>query len=481
MPRTFPIAAAVFLLAAAFFMPVATAQTSGTQPEGALGDQIEWVVNLLNGEPSGITAETVEAHVSPAVLAATPAGALASMLLELSAEIAPAEIEPGSLVAEGSPPARARFILAGAGDTRYATTITVDAGTGLIAALWFSPAPADNATDATSPVTGPSDVEYTFESGGDIVYGSLMTPANVSAPAPAALIISGSGPTDRDGNSSYLPSINTNLHIAHTLANMGVISFRYDKLGSGKTGLGSRAQRDITATMFLEEVEDAADFLASQPGVDPSRIILVGHSEGALFSLMLAQRMSEAGNPPAALVLVTPLSIPYLDLIEEQLATQYAEAVATGQVTRERADATMAELDLVIHSLRTTGRLPEVIHSGVLASIFTPLNASFVAEADGWHPAVVAASLPTALPVLVIHAVKDEQVTRAQVDQLVAGFTGAGNHNVRLVELPKANHFLRAVEGEPNADVDYLNPDLPFSQVAVSAIVEFCDSTGVVS
>jgi alpha-beta hydrolase superfamily lysophospholipase len=479
MPRSLCIVAVLSLMATMLFTPVATAQAPVDLPEGALGNQIQWVVDLLNGDPAQVTADEVEAHVSPEVLAGVSAETLALTLLELSAEIAPAQIEPGSLVSEGAPPARARFVLAGEGGVRYHTSITVEPGSGLIAALWFSPAPAAGAPVATPLTIAPTDVELTFESGGDIVYGSLMTPANVTSPAPAALIISGSGPTDRNGNSAYLTSINTNLHLAHTLADQGVISFRYDKLGSGKTGLGSRAQGDITASMFLQEVQDAADFLVSQPGVDPSRLILVGHSEGALFSLMLAWQMSEVGNPPAALILVTPLSIPYLDLIEEQLAGQYGEAVAAGQVTQERADATMAELDVVVESLRTTGRLPEVIHSGVLASIFTPLNASFVAEADSWHPAEVAASLPTDMPVLVMHAGKDEQVTRAQVQQLVAGFTTAGNHNVRLIDLPDANHFLRVVEGKPNADVDYLNPSLLFDPAAVQAIATFLERTGL--
>jgi alpha-beta hydrolase superfamily lysophospholipase len=476
MPRSISIVAVVSLMATMFFVPATTAQTPVDLPQGALGSQIQWVLDILNGDPADITADAVEAHASEEVLGQVPADALALTLVELAAEVAPVEIEPHSLSTEGTPPSLARFVLLGSGGVRLATTLAVDPGSGLIAALWFSPAPVAEPSIATPLSDAPTEVELTFESGGDTVHGSLMIPANVTSPAPAALIISGSGPTDRNGNSGHLTAMNTNLNLVHTLAGQGVISFRYDKLGSGKTGLGTRGQRDITASMFLEEVRDAADFLASQPGVDTSRIMLVGHSEGALFAMMLARQMSQAGTPPAALILVTPLSIPYLDLIEEQLAGQYAEAVAAGQVTQERADSTMAEMTVLVESLRTTGQLPEVIHSDVLASIFTPLNATFVAEADTWHPAEVAASLPTSLPVLVLQAGKDEQVTMGQIQQLVAGFTGAGNDNVILVELPNANHLLRFVEGEPNADVDYLNPDLPFDPAAVDAIAQFLET-----
>lgn len=479
MPRSYFVIAVVLLAAMTLVTPVTIAQTGVELPPGPLGSQIRWLIDSLNGDPADITPEAVEAHVGEDVLADVPADALALTLVEVAADVSPAEIEPNSLTVEGASASHATFVLRGAGGVRVDTSIAVDPGSGLIAALWFSPAASAEPPVATPIADAPSDVELSFESGGDIVHGSLMTPANLTGPAPAALIISGSGPTDRNGNSAYLTAIDTNLHLATTLASQGVISFRYDKLGSGETGLGTRGQRDITATMFLDEARDAADYLASQPGVDPARIVLVGHSEGALFSLMLAQRMIEAGTPPAALILVTPLSIRYLDLIEEQLASQYAAAVATGQVTPERAESTMAELAVIIESLRTTGRLPEVIHSGVLGSILTPLNASFVAEADSWHPASIAASLPADLPVLVIHAGKDEQVTLAQVRQLVAGFSAGGNRNVRLVELPNTSHFLREVEGEPNADVDYLNPALPFAPGARDAIAEFLAATGL--
>jgi alpha-beta hydrolase superfamily lysophospholipase len=85
----------------------------------------------------------------------------------------------------------------------------------------------------------------------------------------------------------------------------------------------------------------------------------------------------------------------------------------------------------------------------------------------------VAASLPAGLPVLVLHGGKDEQVSAAHIDHLMEGFAAAGNEAVTRVDLPDANHLLKVIDGEPNAALDYANPDLPFSPDAIAAIEAF--------
>jgi hypothetical protein len=59
------------------------------------------------------------------------------------------------------------------------------------------------------------------------------------------------------------------------------------------------------------------------------------------------------------------------------------------------------------------------------------------------------------------------------VNHLMGGFAQAGNTDAIFLALPDANHALRIVEGTPNPVVDYANPDLPFSPLAVTAIGAF--------
>jgi alpha-beta hydrolase superfamily lysophospholipase len=308
-----------------------------------------------------------------------------------------------------------------------------------------------------------------------------MAPDDLAADgsSAAALIVSGSGPTDRDGNSLGLP-LGTNRNLAITLAENGVPSLRYDKLGSGQTGLGAHTDPSaIDYQLFLQEAQDAAAYLAEQPGVDPSKLILVGHSEGALFALAVADELSQAGTPPAGLILVAPLSVRYLDLWSEQTSGQLKSAVDGGRLTQEAADAIQSELEAIVDSLRTSGELPETIESPELRRLLSAGSAAFLTQIDQVDPGELAAGLPDDLPVLVLLGAKDAQVTGNQVRHLLDGFDAAGNDEVTFVALPKADHTLRIIEGEANPAVDYANPDLEFSPEAVSAIEDFLADHGL--
>lgn len=452
-------------------------------PQGPLGEQIAWLLAAVNTEPDALDADEVGEHFTPDFLAQVPAPLLVTILGDVRDELGASLIEPGSLVTTRERALiGARFILVGETGFRLRVSIVVDRESELITGLFFELAPTLAASPVASPVADVqvTDEEVSFQSGADTIYGSFMSPASAVEPGAAALIISGSGPTDRNGNSGALTSMNTNLNLATTLAASGIPSLRYDKLGSGTTGLGAHAPDEaVGLELFLQEARDAVAFLAGQPNVDPARLILVGHSEGALFALLLAHEMSAAGTPPAALILVSPLGIRYLDLLTQQLTVQLKAAVAAGQIAEDEASAAVAELAVIVDSLRTTGELPETIAHPVLAPLFPPTAARFLAEADATDPANVAAALPVTLPVLVLHGGKDEQVSADHINHLMAGFAEAGNEAAMRVDLADANHLMKVIAGEPNAAVDYANPDLPFSAGAIAAIAAFLRDQGL--
>ena len=115
--------------------------------------------------------------------------------------------------------------------------------------------------------------------------GTLTRPGS-SADVPAALLLNGSGPLDRDSN---MPG--QALHVADALAAalaaVGVATLRYDKRGVGESG------GVFLETSFERETEDAAAALLTlraYTGVDPSRVSMVGHSVGATIAIRLAAR-----------------------------------------------------------------------------------------------------------------------------------------------------------------------------------------------
>lgn len=130
----------------------------------------------------------------------------------------------------------------------------------------------------------------TFQSSGHTLTGTLSLPAS-STPVAGAVLVSGSGPIDRDSNMKRA-RLDVMRHVAEYLADQGIASLRYDKRGVGES------EGDYKATGFYENVEDAraaAAALRVRPEIDTESVFVVGHSEGALIAIELAGDASLAG------------------------------------------------------------------------------------------------------------------------------------------------------------------------------------------
>lgn len=320
------------------------------------------------------------------------------------------------------------------------------------------------------------DVDVSFISGSDMIYGSLRLPSGAGGqPLPAALILAGSGPTDRNGNSATLSGdIGSLRFIADTLATAGVVSLRYDKLGSGQTGLGSFAShpQDVTFDVFMRETLDGLTLLESRAEVDPGRIEIVGHSEGGLIAVVAAQQLSGTGQP-AALNLVEPLAARYFDVFGRQITEQYSALVEQGQLTQDQANALIADLATVIATIRQTGQLPAQSLDPSLRKLFGA-NLQFLYTADQHDPLAIAPTLAY-LPVLLTHGTKDSQVTSDEVSHLATAFAQGGDYTLEAEEISNMDHVLKDVEGTPDPATDYTNPNLPFSTVLAQRLTDFAD------
>ncbi len=332
-----------------------------------------------------------------------------------------------------------------------------------------------------TPVAAASEQEVQFTSGNDTLYGSLLLPdMQPGRKVPAAVIISGSGPTDRDGNSALLDGkIDSNRNFAQALANQGVASLRYDKLGTGKTGIGSYANNlaDIGFNLFVDEAQAAYNYLRSRPEIDPQRVMLLGHSEGGLIALVIANQLKGTPDQPAALVLAAPLGSPYLQTIQRQITDQYRAGQAAGQISQADADAAIADLNNIVTSLIQTQHLPATIATPAFQQIFNPYNENFLAQVAPYDPMQLAAALPPTLPALILHGMKDVQVSTGDVDNVQRGFQTAGNARAARFELANVDHVFKEITGDPDPANEYTNPALPFSHEAVDRLNAFVAST----
>lgn len=316
-----------------------------------------------------------------------------------------------------------------------------------------------------------TDHPVRFQAGGMTVYGIYRGPSHPRGTFPAVLLIAGSGPTDENGNSPEIAGpVDTLKTLADWLSADGVASLRYDKLGTGRTGAGIYALDPSALGIGPYEEESAAalSFLARQPGVDRHRLGVFGHSEGALFALLLATGKAGPAPPVHALGLLEPLSRRYLDVISEQVEGQVAAQLKAGTITAAVAATVTRDLTAAVASLRTTGTVAAGLPYG-LSSLLSPTTARFLSEADRYDPATLGAELPAGTPVLVSCSDADIQVTCADVAHLRAGLA-AGHADVDAVVLHGVDHVLKVDDSMTAADY---GKDLPFSPQLRLALAAF--------
>ncbi|ASU83100.1 alpha/beta hydrolase [Nocardiopsis gilva YIM 90087] len=325
----------------------------------------------------------------------------------------------------------------------------------------------DRPAEPDPPGVEPAERDVRFDSGPDTLHGTFALPRVVGdAPIPAALIISGSGPTDRDGNSELRPGADTNLNLARVLAEAGVASLRYDKLGSGTTGLGSHdAEEPVPYEVFEDEMADAYAELIAQPEVDPGRVLVVGHSEGALFALRSPEVVAE--HPPVGLVLAAPVGDRYLDTLDRQITEQVRTAETAQQIGATDATDVLSKLRTGIARIRADKPLPQEVPAP-LSHILTTANAPFLRTIDAMDPVELARDLPPETRTLVLWGTADTQIAEEDVDRLMGGLD-----NARRVDLPDADHVLRLYDDSPGVSV--LDADREFSPEVAPAVREFLD------
>ena len=164
------------------------------------------------------------------------------------------------------------------------------------------------------------DVSWTLD--GVTMYGTVVRP-DEDGPFPAVVLVAGSGPTDRDWCSPLLPGSNgSGRLLAEAFAAAGIASIRYDKRASGPHAAETvpRLIGKLSMQSHLDELVAAVEVLVAQEFVDPSRIVGLGNSEGALHVLHYATSVQEV--PFAGIVHAAPPGRPVQDVLLSQLALQ---------------------------------------------------------------------------------------------------------------------------------------------------------------
>lgn len=278
--------------------------------------------------------------------------------------------------------------------------------------------------------------------------GTLLRPA--AGAADVALILPGSGPTDRDGNGG--PGLQTDAYrlLADGLCDAGIASLRIDKRGMH----GSRAAvADPNAVQLADYAADIAGWverLAEEiPEASPW---LIGHSEGGLVALTALA----AGVEAAGLILLATPGRPLGAVLSEQLRDNPANAPIL--------DAALAAID----TLEAGGDVETDALPASIQPLFAREVQGFLKDLFANDPARLIARAQ--LPCLILQGAEDIQVSIADAERLAAARPDA-----QMVLLPGVNHVLKEVPaGDRTANLAlYTDPSAPVAASVVEAIAEF--------
>ena len=298
----------------------------------------------------------------------------------------------------------------------------------------------------TLPPAAALETPFTFRSAALQLGGTLTVPRGATTPVPVVVIIAGSGPTDRNGNSIMGIRPNSYAQLAWRLAERGIASLRYDK----RVLPGTEGTVDIsrlTLEDFAADARAAAESLAHDARF--SRVVLLGHSEGSALAMIAAR----GGSPVAGVISVSGLGRRLAVVLREQLSRQLDSATLT------RYDSAMAQY------LR--GETPKDVPPQ-LGVLFVPMNQTFLRSLASFDPRAAVAAFQQ--PVLIVQGGRDLQIRVADAELLKSARSDA-----ELVVVPLANHVLKEASdttliGQMGT---YQNPATPIMPQVSGAIADW--------
>lgn len=294
--------------------------------------------------------------------------------------------------------------------------------------------------------------EITFPNGKTKVSlaGTLTFPPG-PGPFPAAILLSGSGPYDRDES---LVGHRPFLVLADHLTRKGIAVLRFDKRGIGKS---TGAYANATAEDFAGDAEAALAYLKTRKEIDGKKTGLIGHSEGGMIASLVAAHSRDV----AWIVLLAGPGLNGEDtlLLQSELILRTA-GVDDGQIarTREFNKQTYALVRQEKDPATLQAKLSELVQSSGMSASLPPaaLQSQVRLMASPWFwffldydP--VPALQKTMCPVLALNGEKDLQVSpKENLAKIQKAMQDGGNQDFQTTELPGLNHlFQHSPTGSP--------------------------------
>lgn len=276
------------------------------------------------------------------------------------------------------------------------------------------------------------------------VFGNLLVP-DIGSKFPLVILISGSGPTDRDGNNQSMKN-NSLLMLADSFQSAGIASFRFDKRGIGESADAMKKESDLRIEDFINDVKGWITLLSKDKRF--TKIIVAGHSEGSLIGMVASQ------NEPGV-----------KKFISISGAGQSADTLLKIQL-KDQPGEIKKSIYQKLDSLKQRYTIPNV--PSMYYALFRPSVQGYLISWFQYDPQIEIKKLT--IPVLIIQGTTDVQVSVDQADRLAA----AAVKSQKLI-IENMNHVLKTCPTTDRAtQIDtYNNPDLPLATGFMTEIIAF--------
>ncbi len=299
---------------------------------------------------------------------------------------------------------------------------------------------------------GTRDVTYKNDKDGVTLAGTLSIPEG-KGPHPAVLLITGSGPQDRDetlfGHKPFAV-------IADYLTRRGIAVLRVDDRGVGGSTKGAT---EGTSEDFATDVQVGIKFLREQPELDGKRIALLGHSEGALIAPMVAAEHRDL----AAIVLLAPPGLAGREILRLQLGSVLKASGVRDEKIEEQLKIQREALDKAADGAPTDVLRPlirELVNAQAGAAAATLGEAQLDAMTDAaieqiagrWMRFFIKYDPREALkrvqcPTLALFGEKDFQVPpKDNLSEVESALKAGGNKDVLVKTMPGLNHLFQEAQ-----------------------------------
>jgi hypothetical protein len=248
-----------------------------------------------------------------------------------------------------------------------------------------------------------AETRLSIEGPSGVLQGTLAAPDG-RPKAPVAIIIPGSGPTDRDGNNPLGVTAGSYRLLAEALAAKGISTIRIDKRGMFGSSAAAADADNVRMTDYAADVRAWGQ--GAQKRSSARCAWLIGHSEGSLIALITAQQSEGI----CGLILVAGAGRKIGDILREQLKANPANAPLLAQ-----ALAAISELEAGRH-VDVSGMHP------ALAALFRPSVQGFLIDQMSYDPAQLLARY--AGPVLVLQGTTDLQISMQDAQRLAGARPG---------------------------------------------------------